>query len=104
MMFLLLGSALSSLRDSLSDGGCVPDELIFNTWQVTVKLVLKEWQFADGSKAVGNYTPSAVIHANQTSLGTQPSMSPYTGRKLRIYAIEAEIWLQWTGLVKATRT
>lgn len=53
-----------------------------------MRLSLKEWQFADGSKAVANYTPAAVIHANQTALGSQPSISPYTGRKLRIHAIE----------------
>ena len=57
--------------------------------EVTVKLVLKEWQFSDGSKAVANYTPSTVIHMQQAGpLGTQPSVSPLTGRKLRISAVE----------------
>ncbi|KAG0567966.1 hypothetical protein KC19_7G175800 [Ceratodon purpureus] len=57
--------------------------------EVTIKLVLKEWQFSDGSKAVANYTPSTVIHMQQAgTLGTQPSLSPLTGRKLRISAIE----------------
>ena len=55
---------------------------------MTLKLILKEWQFSDGSKAVANYTPSNVIHMQQAALGTQPSISPYTGRKLRISAIE----------------
>lgn len=56
---------------------------------VTVKLVLKEWQFSDGSKAVANYSPSTVIHMQQAgTLGTQPSLSPLTGRKLRISAVE----------------
>lgn len=54
-----------------------------------MKLVLKEWQFSDGSRAVANYTPSSVIHMQQGGmLGSQPSVSPLTGRKLRISAVE----------------
>lgn len=54
-----------------------------------MKLVLKEWQFSDGSRAVANYTPSSIIHMQQGGmLGSQPSLSPHTGRKLRISAVE----------------
>ncbi|KAG0629915.1 hypothetical protein M758_1G138800 [Ceratodon purpureus] len=54
----------------------IPLEGVFSG-EVTLKLVLKEWHFSDGSKAVANYTPSNVIHMQQSALGTQPSISPY---------------------------
>ncbi len=57
--------------------------------QLTVKLALKEWQFADGSKAVASYMPSNIIHMQQqTMLGTYPSLNVHTGRKLKICTVE----------------
>lgn len=69
--------------------GLRADKTHVGVLQLTVRVCLKEWQFSDGSKAVANYTPSNVIHAQQPgTLGSQPSLSPLTGRKLRISAIE----------------
>lgn len=56
--------------------------------ELTVKLLLKEWQFSDGSKAVANYNPALVIHDQQNAVGTQPVQPTFTGRKLKISAIE----------------
>ncbi len=57
--------------------------------QLTIKLTLKEWQFADGSKAVANYNPSAVIHMQQqTMLGSYNGLNAHTGRKLKICTVE----------------
>ncbi|CAK9876092.1 unnamed protein product [Sphagnum jensenii] len=59
------------------------------TGELTVKLALKEWQFADGSKAVASYMPSNIIHMQQqTMLGTYPSLNVHTGRKLKICTVE----------------
>lgn len=57
--------------------------------EVTVKLVLKEWQFSDGSKAVANSSPSSSMLGQQNSAGAQSMRPTLTGRKLRISAIEA---------------
>lgn len=61
---------------------------LINVLQLTVKLLLKEWQFSDGSKAVANYNPALVIHDQQNAVGTQPVQPTFTGRKLKISAIE----------------
>ncbi|CAK9192592.1 unnamed protein product [Sphagnum troendelagicum] len=59
------------------------------TGELTIKLTLKEWQFADGSKAVANYNPSAVIHMQQqTMLGSYNGLNAHTGRKLKICTVE----------------
>ncbi len=50
--------------------------------QLTVRLELKEWQFSDGSRAVANHLPGTI------TLNSVPSLHPYTGRKLRISAVE----------------
>ncbi|CAK9869456.1 unnamed protein product [Sphagnum jensenii] len=50
--------------------------------ELTVRLELKEWQFSDGSRAVANHLPGTF------TLNSVPSLNPYTGRKLRISAVE----------------
>lgn len=68
---------------------CVSDGI----WcrQVTVRLNLKEWQFADGSKAVANYNPVLAmvptVH-QQSLLGSYPSAPSLTGRRIQIEAVE----------------
>ncbi|KAL2630102.1 hypothetical protein R1flu_014788 [Riccia fluitans] len=59
--------------------------------EVTVRLNLKEWHFADGSKAVANYSPGTVnCGQQQPTLGSWPSAASLTGRKLRIEAVEGK--------------
>lgn len=56
-----------------------------------MRLNLKEWQFADGSKAVSTYHPvSTVAHQlqQQSLLGSWPSAPALTGRRLQIEAVE----------------
>lgn len=63
--------------------------LVVGWLQVTVVLVLKEWQFADGSKAVANYTPAATtVHIQQAILGSLPSIPALTGRRIRVVTVE----------------
>ncbi|CAM6090440.1 unnamed protein product [Calypogeia fissa] len=59
--------------------------------EVTVRLNLKEWQFADGSKAVSTYNAVATVAQQshqQSLLGSWPSAPSLTGRRLQIEAVE----------------
>eukprot|EP01018_Ginkgo_biloba_P027009 Gb_21359 [translate_table: standard] len=62
----------------------VPFEGIDSAW-ITVKLVLMEWQFADGSKSLYNRN---TANSQQSILGSWPSVQSTTGRKLKITVLE----------------
>lgn len=53
--------------------------------QLTVKLVLKEWQFSDGSHSLNNFHLST-----QQSLYGSSSFLPRTGRKIKITVKEGK--------------
>ncbi|KAI4365826.1 hypothetical protein MLD38_021779 [Melastoma candidum] len=55
-----------------------------NSGEITVRLVLKEWQFSDGSHSVNNLTPT------RSSLNGSSSIFSRTGRKLSITVIEGK--------------
>ncbi|KAM0880165.1 hypothetical protein ACQ4PT_033790 [Festuca glaucescens] len=55
-----------------------------NTGELTVSLVLKEWQFADGSVAVSN----SLSNGLRSSLDGSPKLQPRTGSTLRVKVVE----------------
>ncbi|OAY67133.1 Synaptotagmin-5 [Ananas comosus] len=55
-----------------------------NFGELTVSLVLKEWQFSDGSISLGN----SVISRSQPSFYGSPNLQLRTGRKLKVAVAE----------------
>lgn len=54
-------------------------------FQLTVKLVLKEWQFADGS-----HSSNGLPMSSQPSLNGTSSFLPRTGRKIYVTIVEGK--------------
>ena len=52
--------------------------------QLTVSLVLKEWQFSDGSVTLSN----SLSNEFQCSIDGSPKLQSRTGRKLRVKVVE----------------
>ncbi|KAG2587215.1 hypothetical protein PVAP13_5NG125900 [Panicum virgatum] len=52
--------------------------------ELTVSLVLKEWQFSDGSVTLSNYPSSGL----QSSSDGSPKLQSITGRRLRVRVVE----------------
>jgi hypothetical protein len=59
-------------------------EILF--FQLTVSLVLKEWQFADGSVTVSN----SLSNGLRSSLDGLPKFQPRTGSTLRVKVVEGK--------------
>ncbi|KAJ7538397.1 hypothetical protein O6H91_11G046200 [Diphasiastrum complanatum] len=57
-----------------------------STGEVTVKLTIKEWQFQDGTKLLTSNTSTEQQH----TLGSWPSLPSFTGRRLKITALEGK--------------
>ncbi|KAF6135483.1 hypothetical protein GIB67_015336 [Kingdonia uniflora] len=51
--------------------------------EINVRLVLREWQFSDGSRSLVNY-----FLGSQQSIFGWPNVQPRTGRKLKITVVE----------------
>lgn len=52
--------------------------------QLTVSLVLKEWQFSDGSVTVNN----SLSNGLESSFDGSPKLQSTTGRRLRVRVVE----------------
>lgn len=57
--------------------------VLFNS-QLTVRLILKEWQFSDGSVSLSNSTNSAA----QLLMYNSHNLQLRTGRKLKVTVVE----------------
>lgn len=63
-------------------------EMLFNYFwilQLTVKLVLKEWQFSDGSQSFNKFPISSLQSMNGSSVSL-----PRTGRKINVIVVEGK--------------
>lgn len=54
--------------------------------QLTVSLVLKEWQFSDGSVTVNNSL--SLSNGLQSSFDGSPKLQSTTGRRIRVRVVE----------------
>lgn len=54
--------------------------------QLTVTLVLKEWQFSDGSVTLSN----SLSNGSHSSFDVSPKLQSRTGRKLRVAVVEGK--------------
>eukprot|EP00252_Welwitschia_mirabilis_P021688 TRINITY_DN5627_c0_g1_i1.p1 TRINITY_DN5627_c0_g1~~TRINITY_DN5627_c0_g1_i1.p1 ORF type:complete len:842 (-),score=186.13 TRINITY_DN5627_c0_g1_i1:179-2704(-) len=53
--------------------------------EITVKLLVREWQFADGSRSLQGFN---TLHPQQSLPGSWSTASPPTGRKLKVTVVE----------------
>lgn len=57
-----------------------------NSGELTVRLVLKEWQFSDGSHSLNSYN----LSSRQSSVFGSSTVLPSTGRKINITVVEGK--------------